>query len=112
MTEQSHQYTFVNSEFRVDARDLKRPSNAKVASAIGWQMCDLFFFKQDFPCSRSMISGDEIKVRGLTRPIRANDGMDISLGDFEAHLIDGPEFPKFFRYLLSLKKHISISAME
>jgi hypothetical protein len=86
---------------------LKRPGDAKVASAIGWQMCDLFFFKQHFPGSRSMISGNEIKVRGLTRPIRANDGMDISLGDFEAHLIDRPEFPKFFRYLLGLKKHIN-----
>jgi hypothetical protein len=107
MTEQSHQYTFVNSEFRVDTRDLKRPSDAKVASAIGWQMCDLFLFKQDFPSSHSMISGDEIKVRGLPRPIRADDGMDISLEDFEAYLIDGPEFPKFFRYLLGLKKHIN-----
>jgi hypothetical protein len=53
-----------------------------------------------------VIARDEIKVGGLTRSIRANDGMDISLGDFEAHLIDRPEFPEFFRYLLSLKKHI------
>ena len=107
MTEQRHQYTFVNSEFGVDACDLKRPSDAKVASAVGWQMRDLFLFKQDFSRGRSMVSRDEIKVRGLTRPIRANDGMDISLGDFEAHLINGPEFPKFFRYLLSLKKHVN-----
>src|SRR4030042_6013072 len=107
MTEQGHQYTFINSEFRVDTRDLKRPSDAKVASAIGWQMGDVFLLKQDFSRSRSMISRDEIKVGGLPRPIRANDGMNISLGDFEAHLIDGPEFPKFFRYLLSLKKHIN-----
>jgi hypothetical protein len=105
MAEQRHQDTFVNSEFRVDTRDLKRPSDSKVASAIGWQMGDLFLFKQDFPGSRSMISRDEIEVGGLTRPIRADDGMDISLRNFETHLIDGPEFSKFFGYLLSLKKH-------
>ncbi len=45
MGEQAHQYTFINREFGIDAGDLKRPGDAEVASAIGWQIGDLSAFE-------------------------------------------------------------------
>jgi hypothetical protein len=52
-----------------------------------------------------MIACDEIKIGGLPGAIWTDDSVNISFDDFEAYLIDSPEFSKFFRYPLGLKKH-------
>jgi hypothetical protein len=52
-----------------------------------------------------MIACNKVKIGGFPGTIRTNDGVDISLLNFEGDMIDRPEFSKFFGYPLSLKKH-------
>jgi len=39
-----------------------------------------------------VIAGDEVEVRALAGAVRADDGMDIVLPDFEGYLVHGPQF--------------------
>ena len=53
-----------------------------------------------------MISRDEIELGRLPGPIGTDDGMGISLLDFERDPIHGPELTKVLCDSLRLQKHI------
>ena len=108
MGQKGHQYAFVHRQFRVNAGYLKRPGDTEVASAIRRQGCNLFILEQDPPGGCPMVACDEIEIGRLPRPIWSNDGVNISFMDFEADIVDSPEFSKFLCYPLCLKKHIAL----
>ena len=105
MGKESHENAFINGEFGVDTRDLKRSCDAKVASAVSRQFCNLFLLEQDLPRGRSVISCDKIEIGGFPRAIRSDDRVDIPFEDFETHFVHSPKFSKFFCDPLCLEKH-------
>ena len=90
--QQGHQDALVNRELRIDARDLKRPGDPLIAPLVSRQTGDVLSLIKNLSCRRPMISCDEVEIGAFTRPVGADNRVDIALAKVQTHPVDSPKF--------------------